>query len=291
MIGKTCILLLLRFVFISGVFLSCFRFKKSKNFAKVEKEAEKQEITFDWSSSISEDDWTFFDYVQLYKDNTPIRRVKKGENVAMETYKSSVNLTTFIVRDICKSFSFEVKFFEEESNCEKFSIKSTYEAKAFFDLDSPQEHEIVQAKNKSSLKIFPKTNLVEDDDFLKCIVFTEVVFEAGKFDEVSSDGSILVDINNLGNCQNLTVELRYTLKNGDILTKMLSTSSHCPYEMSVLEKGLLFGGLGLLGLLCLLTMAVIVHKKLESRQFLDVVIDYTSKDEDTVDISMDTKEY
>ena len=56
--------------------------------------------------------------------------------------------------------------------------------------------------------------------------------------------------------------------------------------MVKLISGLLFGGVGLLGLLLLILTATIVHKKLESRQFLDVVIDYSGKGDDTLDASI-----
>ena len=66
-------------------------------------------------------------------------------------------------------------------------------------------------------------------------------------------------------------------------------SAHAPllpivYHYHMIVAGLLFGGIGALALVSLLTVAVTVHKKMESRQFLDVVVDYSCKDDDTQDV-------
>lgn len=281
MFGKTFLFVILFLLNIQDVLLQCLSFTSSQNAATVTKENGKPDITIDWSGAINQKDWTFFDYVQFYDDNgTRTKKVEKGE----EDSGSSVNKTIFHDIDICKAFTFEVKFFEEGSRCEKFSITTKYDPVDFFDLETPPENEKISSENVTSFRLFPKTNLVnDDDDFLKCIVFTNVMFEEEEMTENTTDDSFLVDMASVRDCENATFHMTYRLRNEKEIIKQFRTNI-CPYAMSLLEKGLLFGGIGALALVSLLTVAVTVHKKMESRQFLDVVVDYSCKDDDTQDV-------
>ena len=154
---KTLILVFLQMIVKQSVCDTCLPFKNSEERVEVTKEVGTADITVDWTGSIHEGDWIFFDYVQIYQNGTPQKRLNKEEN--SEHSESTVNKITFPGWDICKEFSFEAKFFEEGSNCEKFSVTTKYDPVDFFDFTSEPEGELGTAGNMTTFTVFPKTNI------------------------------------------------------------------------------------------------------------------------------------
>ena len=151
---KTLILVFLQMIVKQSVGQGCLPFENSQNRVNVTKEIETSDITVDWTDSIDEGDWIFVDYVIIYKNGTPLKRVNNEENE-----ENSLNKITFSGSDICTEFSFEAKFFEEGSNCEQFSVTTKYDPVDFFDLKSEPESEMGTVGNLTTFTVFPKTNI------------------------------------------------------------------------------------------------------------------------------------
>ena len=119
-------------------------------------------ITFVHTDAVLPKDRVMFDYIQVYKNGTPVLRFVKGKIGKNENLESSLFNTTFINSDICEKFKFEAKCFEEPTNCEKISIAKEYNPANFFDLESVPDYEVEFIGNVTSVRVFSHTNLVRE---------------------------------------------------------------------------------------------------------------------------------
>jgi len=220
------------------------------------------------------------DYIQVYKNGTPVLKFDKGKIGKNENLESSLFNTTFFNSDICEKFEFEAKFFEEATHCEKDSISKEYDPANFFDLESVPEYEVEFIDNVTSVKVFSHTNLVSDDDFLACISKSSLSYFGDEFHQ-SEKGIFEFKIPDVRNCDNFSVEVDFTL-HGNKRTKSFDLNI-CPYIRPLWHKVLLYSVVGVVGMAIMLTVVVLVYRKMEERQFLDVVVDYGVM-EDTQDV-------
>ena len=127
---------------------------------KVFKQNGTKDITFVHTDAVLSKDRPMVDYIQVYKNGTPVLRFDQWKIGKNENLESSLFNTTFFNSDICEKFKFEAKFFEEPTNCEKISISKDYNPANFFDLESVPDYELEFIGNVTSVKVFSYSNLV-----------------------------------------------------------------------------------------------------------------------------------
>ena len=129
---------------------------------KVFKQNGTKDIAFVHTDAVLSTDRVMVDYIQIYKNGTPVLKFDTGKIGKNENLESSLFNTTFFNSDICEKFKFEAKFFEETTHCEKNSISKEYNPANFFDLESVPDYEVEFTDNATSVRVFSYTNLVRE---------------------------------------------------------------------------------------------------------------------------------
>jgi len=256
----------------------------NKGSVEVFKQNGTKDITVDYTEAILPADRKYgqFDYIQIYKNGMPELKFNKGKIGRNEHYESSEYNTTFVNWDICEKFKFEAKFLEIATHCEKISISKEYDPADFFDWESAPDFDVGFAGDVTSVTVFSNTNLVSDNDFLVCISKYSLSYNGTEVSE-SEKGIFMLNITNVRSCENSSFEVTFTLRGDNKrLTKSFDLNI-CPYIRPVWQQVLMYSVVGVVCLAIMLTVAVLVYRKVEERQFLDVVVDYGVM-EDTQDV-------